>query len=112
MDFFHLPSLYYDRKCSALDGPEMYRVGATNQVLENRFINELYSDIQKLQPCLIMINKTSGDMGLPHQFNIRDYYHHHHIAEVLKQDYELSDDYSYGTAGELEFEVWKFKKRF
>ena len=112
MDFFHLPSLYYDRKYSALDGPEMYRVGATNQVLENRFINELYSDIQNLQPSLIMINKTSGDMGLPRQFNIRDYYHHHHIAEVLKQDYELSDDYSYGTAGELEFEVWKFKKRF
>jgi hypothetical protein len=112
MDFFHLPSLYYDRKYYDWDGPVMYRVGATNQMLENRFIDELYSDIQKLQPNLIMINKTNGDMGLPRQFNIRDYYHHHHIAEVLKQDYELADDYSYGIAGELKFEVWKFKKRF
>jgi len=109
LDFFHLPSLYFDRKYKDQTGPEIYRAGATDAALEKRFLQELYDDIARRGPGLILINTSDGDTGLPRRFNIRDYYHFHGIAELLQKDYKSLENFTPGIAREPTFEVWTRK---
>lgn len=106
LDFFQLPSLYYDLKFSDMTGQEIYQTGATNRALEKRFLSELFTDIDQRKPGMILINKKQGDMGLPKHFNIRDYYYYHGIDSLLKSDYSLLGEFTPGIPRNPTFEVW------
>ena len=109
LDFFHLPSLYYNIKFKNMTGPEIYKVGAENTALEKQFLDELFEDIAQRRPGMILMNQQNGDTGLPPRFNICDYYHFHGIGQLLQKDYRLLGNITPGIAREPTFEVWTRK---
>ncbi len=105
--FFPVAMLYSQAHDPNLTESEIYQHGSLDKELENRFMNELSSDIETLQPALMLINSGYLDQALPGKFNLKNYLRARNIMGQIESNYRFDSEIKLKNG--VQFELWILK---
>ncbi len=70
-------------------------------------MNELSSDIETLQPALMLINSGYLDQALPGKFNLKNYLRARNIMGQIESNYRFDSEIKLKNG--VQFELWILK---